>query len=274
MNARIGQKIAFIGAGNMARAILGGIVKGGLAVPEQCMAADVSEEQLARLCKSVGSVATTTDNRRVVEFADVVIIATKPYHVGAVCEAVASAARAGQLFVSICAGIRTGFIEAKLGGDARVVRVMPNTPALIGCGASAIAPGSRSTPGDLALVKSLFAAVGTAVEVEEGQLDLVTGLTGSGPAYVFRFAEALIQAGCELGLSEAKSRALVLQTVHGAARMAFESGTPLMELRQAVTTKGGTTEAGLRVLEEGDFAELVRDCVARATQRSRELSGE
>jgi pyrroline-5-carboxylate reductase len=270
--ATLTQTLGFIGAGNMARAILGGTVRAGLVDPTRALASDVSPDQLAGFCAATGA-APAASNREVAEKSDIIIIATKPFHVEGVCAEVREAARPGQIWISICAGIRTSLIEQNLGGGPRVVRVMPNTPALIGCGAAGVAPGAHATPDDLDLVTRLFGAVGVAVRVEEDQLDLVTGLSGSGPAYVFRFAEALIEAATELGLAPEQARALALQTLLGSARMALESGRPLHDLRAAVTTKGGTTEAGLRALEEGDFSELIHDCVEAATRRSRELSG-
>lgn len=265
------EKIGFIGAGNMARAILGGAVRAGIIHPGNAIAADVSPEQAARIAAET-SCRVAADNGEVARFADIVVIATKPHHVADVCRAIAPHAAPRHLFVSICAGVRTAAINDALGGGHRVVRVMPNTPALIGCGAAAVAGGGAATPDDVRRVARLFDAVGRAIVVDEEQLDLVTGLSGSGPAYVFRFTEALIEAGTHLGLRPDDARALAIQTVLGAARMAAESDRPLHELRGNVTTKGGTTEAGLRVLEEGDFGELILDCVAAATRRSRELS--
>jgi pyrroline-5-carboxylate reductase len=149
---------------------------------------------------------------------------------------------------------------------------MPNTPALIGCGAAAVAAGSHATPEDMELVCRIFDSVGKSVRLKEDLFDLVTGLTGSGPAYVFRFTEALIDAAVELGMPKDAALTLVLQMVYGSSRMAIESDRTLVELRQAVTTKGGTTEAGLKVLEEGEFPALIRDCVEAATKRSAEFS--
>lgn len=268
---KLKQTIGFIGAGNMARAILSGMLNAGLIEAKQAIVSDVSAEQLEAIGKLTGA-RLAKSNSEVVGAADVVIIATKPYHVGAVCEEVRAQTRSGQLFVSICAGIPTTLIEERLGGNARVIRVMPNTPALIGCGAAAVAAGAHATAEDVELVCRIFDSVGKSVRLGEEQLDLVTGLTGSGPAYVFRFTEAMIEAAVELGMPKDAALTLVLQTVYGASRMAIESGKPLVELRQAVTTKGGTTEAGLKVLEEGEFGALIRDCVEAATKRSAELS--
>jgi pyrroline-5-carboxylate reductase len=255
----------------MGRAILSGMLNAGLVDDSQTLVADASSEQVERIAQQTHARAAQS-NAALVEAADIVIIATKPFHVAAVCEEIRPQATPGKLFVTICAGIPTRFIEERLGGQTRVVRVMPNTPALIGQGAAGIAPGAHATQQDLQHVSRIFDAVGKAVVVEEDKLDLVTGLTGSGPAYVFYFMEALIEAGVEMGLSPEAARTLVLQMVYGSARMALQSDKSLAELRQAVTTKGGTTEAGLRQLAEGDFFELIRQCVERATQRSKELS--
>lgn len=266
------RTVGFIGAGNMARAILKGMISSGLIAPAQALLSDAVASQIEEAVAQTGARAGA-NNKEVAREAEVIVLATKPFQVVDVCEEIRSELGASKLLVSICAGIPTRKIEAGLAPGAKVVRVMPNTPALIGCGSAAIAAGANAGKRDLETVEAIFRSVGTAVVVSEDKLDLVTGLTGSGPAYVFRFIEALLQAGTELGLSDAETRALVPQMVLGAARMAIESGKPLHELRQNVTTKGGTTEAGLKVLEEGDFAQLVHDCVAAATKRSRELAG-
>jgi pyrroline-5-carboxylate reductase len=268
---RLSQTIGFIGAGNMARAIAAGIVRCGLVGAEQVVASDVSPDQLSAFSE-IGSVRTTQQNGDVVNAADIIVFAVKPYQMDEVCRGVAKLVRPDQLFISICAGIPTHFIESHFGSDSRVVRVMPNTPALLGAGAAAVSGGKKAAPGDLDVTRRMFESVGKVVQVEEDKLDLITGLTGSGPAYFFRFMEAMIEAGTELGLRPDDARTLVIQTALGAARMASESGKALHELRNAVTTKGGTTEAGLKVLEEGDLPELILNCVSAATARSRELS--
>lgn len=262
--------LGFIGGGNMARAILGGILKAGLAAPEQVVVSDVNAEQLARLSAEFG-VATTTDNSEVVRRSQTVMLCTKPFHVKDVLTAAAGDWTAEKVLVSICAGIPTGLMEGCLGGDARVVRTMPNICALVGAGAAGVSGGRFATADDVALVVQILGAVGQAVEVPEEQLDLVTGLTGSGPAYVFEFAEALIESAVELGMSAEQAGVLVRQLLVGAAHMAQTSTQSLAELRAAVTTKGGTTEAGLKALAEGDFRSLMGECVAAATARSREL---
>ncbi len=269
---KLTERIAFLGAGNMARAIAGGMIKAGLVEPSQITASDVAEGALDALEQATGG-RRAASNAAAAAGADVIVIATKPFQVGDVCREIReAAAERNPLVVSICAGIPTSAIEQHLGGEPRVVRVMPNTPALIGCGSAACAPGRFVRPGDLDLTVRIFQSVGSAIAVDESKLDLVTGLTGSGPAYVFRFMEALIAAGTELGLSAEEAAALVPRMVLGAARMAVEGTSSLADLRNAVTTKGGTTEAGLRVLEEGEFLPLIQEAVARAAERSRELS--
>lgn len=263
--------IGFLGAGNMARAILSGMIGAGVIRPEQAAVSDAVAAQCDAVRNMTGA-HIAPDNRELVRTADTVVFAVKPFHMEQVCAEIAPATRPGQLFVSICAGITCSFMEERLGTDACVVRVMPNTPALVGCGAAAIAPGRNATADNMAAVRAIFESVGIVVEVPEDKMNLVTGLTGSGPAYLFYFAEALIAAGTEMGLPQGDATRLVTQTILGAARMAMESGRTLAELRQAVTTKGGTTEAGLRELDEADLPQIVRNCVAQAAERSRQLS--
>lgn len=271
MSSLHGKKLAFIGAGNMARAIAAGVIGKGTVRPADIVASDISELQRAEFEK-LTSAQTTGSNPEATRWADVVIFAVKPFHVATVCDEIRHEMRPDHLVISICAGITTQFLEQKLGGNVRVVRAMPNTPALIGCGATAVAAGSRATREDLECVLELFRAVGVAIELPESALDIVTGLSGSGPAYVFYFAEALIAAAEKLGLAHDAAEILVKQTLHGASRLALESQQSLESLRAAVTTKGGTTEAGLRTLEQEGFQRAIFECVAAAARRSVELS--
>lgn len=265
-------RVGFLGAGNMARAIAGGLVRAGLVRPEDIVASDVVPEALAGFAAAVPGAVACQGNVELVQSANVVVFATKPYHVGDVCDEIRAAVSESKLVVSICAGVPTSLFEARVGDGVRVVRVMPNTPALVGLGSTAVSGGRWATADDVALVVRMFEGVGVAVAVDESLLDVVTGLSGSGPAYFFRFAEHLIEAGVELGLDEPTATILVRQLMHGAGKMGGESPMTLAALRQMVTTKGGTTEAGLRQLEEGDLSELVLDCVRAATRRSEEFS--
>lgn len=201
--------------------------------------------------------------------ADGAVVAVKPDDVEAACRAIA--ATGTPVALSIAAGVPLASLQAWLGDGVRVVRAMPNTPALVGAGASALAGGSTATDEDLAWAEGLLSAVGTVVQVPERLLDAVTGLSGSGPAYVFLVAEALIDAGVLAGLPRATSSALVVQTLLGSARLLAESGDGPEALRAAVTSPGGTTAAGLHVLEERAVRGALLAAVQAATERSRRL---
>jgi pyrroline-5-carboxylate reductase len=231
---------------------------------------DIDVEKTARLRDEIG-VNVAESHADLLARAGTIVLASKPQDVHKVLEAVARAARPEHLFISIAAGIAIKVFQERLGAAARIVRVMPNTPAMIGCGAAGVARGPKATDADLARALAIFGAVGVAVEVAEPLLDAVTGLSGSGPAYVFYLIEALTQAGERAGLPLDVAAALTRQSVLGAARMAAETGVEPAELRRRVTSPNGTTEAGLRVLREGDFAGLIERTVAAATERSREL---
>jgi pyrroline-5-carboxylate reductase len=242
------RRTAFIGAGNMASALVHGLIASGAARPERIVATDVSAEALEGLQQRHG-IATSASNTEAVVGADVVVLCVKPQVLPSVLAELAPALTPAQLVVSIAAGVPTGVIERALGGAARVVRAMPNTPALVLAGATAIARGRSATDADLELAATLFASVGKVVRVPEPQLDAVTGLSGSGPAYA----------------------TLAAQTVYGAAKLLHDSGAPPGALRRNVTSPGGTTQAGLERLEERGFADVIRDAVARATERATEL---
>lgn len=266
------KTIGFIGSGNMARAIIRGIVATGLTTPDRIWISDANPEQVERLSAET-EVRGAANNSEVARHCDLIILATKPHHVTGVMAEIQAVLQADRhLIVSICAGVRTATIEDAAAAGTRVVRVMPNTPALIGCGSAAIAGGRNATSADLETVSQIFRSVGTAVVLDESKLDAVTGVSGSGPAYVFRFIEALMAAAELQGLSNEEAQILVPQMVLGAARMAVEGDRTLAQLREAVTTPGGTTAAGLRVLEGEGFVKAVSDCVAAATARSRELA--
>jgi pyrroline-5-carboxylate reductase len=177
------------------------------------------------------------------------------------------------LVVSIAAGVTTGRIERELGGKVRVVRVMPNTPSLVGAGAAALAKGTHATDDDLAAAESIFGAVGISARVEEKLLDTVTAVSGSGPAYVFYVTEAMIKAGVAAGLDESLAKKLAVQTVYGAGKLLMESGEEPASLRRKVTSPGGTTEAALKVMSERKLEEIFAEAIKAAEKRSRELSG-
>jgi pyrroline-5-carboxylate reductase len=264
------HRIGFLGAGNMATALAGGFIKAGLTGGEQTVLYDIVEEKSSALAQSLGA-RTARSVREVMQGSEVIILAVKPQNAEELMPEVAPWTGPRHLFVSILAGTPTAKLEAGLGNDPRVVRVMPNTPSLVGLGASGVARGKFATEADLELALELFRSVGVAVAVEEGQLDAVTGLSGSGPAYFYALIEALVEAGREAGLERETATALALQTALGAGKLACESEDSPAELRRKVTSKGGTTAAGLAVLDQGGFTDLVKRCVEAAVARSIEL---
>ena len=266
------MKLGFIGAGNMAEAILRGLIHRQMFRPEQVMAADPSAAQRERFAESFG-VAVTGDNRSVVNSADVLILAVKPQMMAEVLSTVQPGFRGDQIVISIAAGIRTEKLDALCGGLPSIVRVMPNTPALIGKGVSALCAGPRASEDAMKLAESLFASVGATLIVNENAMDAVTAISGSGPAYVFYWMEAMLKAATELGFDPATARTLVYETVTGAAALASESSEPPDLLRARVTSKGGTTEAALAVLNEQGVAEALNEAIKAAAHRSRALSG-
>lgn len=262
--------IAFVGGGNMARALIRGLVGTATVRAEQIIAADPDESKLRTLEAELG-IRCTGDNAEAVEEASVVVLATKPQILARVLPGVAAALDSNTLLISVAAGIPTGLIERALPPGTRVVRTMPNTPALVGAGATAIAAGTHATEEDLALAEMLFRSVGISVRVPEAQLDAVTGLSGSGPAYVFAMIEALRDAGVREGLPEDTALQLASQTVFGAARLMRDENESPEVLRARVTSPGGTTRAGLDALADAGFAEAIAGAVRAATRRSVEL---
>lgn len=262
--------IGFIGGGNMAEAMLRGLIESGRDPASMVVSEpDASKRRLLTRCFSVPAVA---DNAEVVKSARTVVLAVKPQILGDVMAALKPVVSKKELFVSIAAGVLLARLEKGLGGSARVVRVMPNTPCLVGKGASVLCAGRNATAADVKLVKKMFAAVGDAhVITDEKLLHVVTALSGSGPAYVYRFAEALIEGAVKGGLDLALARALTFQTIAGAAQMMIETGQEPADLRKAVSSPGGTTLAGLGVLDDKDLVGTVKAALAAAARRSVEL---
>ena len=258
-------RLQVIGGGKMGEALLGGLVSSGWADADELHVVEPDPARQAAVSAAVGGVSVSTEPL----YGIGTVIAVKPDVVAAVLPPLAAAAAARVL--SIAAGVRTGAIEAGLPAGTPVVRAMPNTPALVGAGAAAIAGGSAAGPEDLEWAREILEAVGTVAVVAEDDLDAVTGLSGSGPAYVFRLAEALRAAGTAQGLDSAVADALARQTLLGAATLLTESGEDPGRLRENVTSPGGTTAAGLAVLDEADFMGLIDRVVEAATRRSREL---
>jgi len=268
------SRIGFIGAGAMAEALVGGLVASGVARERLC-ASDVDEGRRSAFAARLG-VAALASNAEALRRSDVVVIAVKPGSVAGALGELRAAAAPGEilraLWISIAAGVPLAVLEASLSPRARIVRAMPNTPALARAGATGLVGNAAAAPADRALARALFESVGVAWEAPaEAQLDAVTGLSGSGPAYLFAFLEALIEAGAAVGLPPQAAEQLAKQTVFGAAKLALESDRSPAELRRQVSSPGGTTLAGLARLEAGGFARAVADAVAAATRRAGEL---
>lgn len=263
--------IGFIGGGRMAEALIQGIIKAGLFGPDRIYAADPDPARQKLLAEQYG-IRTSAQAIDFIADCAVVILAVKPQVMGAVLYSVKPAIHSGNLVISIAAGIPISFIEEELSGTkCRVVRVMPNTPALVQEGASALSPGSRTTDEDMGKARAIFDAVGRSVVLAETYLDAVTGLSGSGPAYVFSFIEAMIDGGVKVGLNRADAQLLVLQTVLGSVKLAMETNEHPAQLRAMVTSPGGTTIAGLHELARSGFNGIIMDAVEVATRRSKEL---
>ena len=258
-------KLVVMGGGRMGEALVGGLLASGWAAAADVVVVEAIEARRKELAASHAGLQVAAEPVK----ADGVIIAVKPNDVEAACRQ-AGATGPGRV-LSIAAGVPLRSLEGWLGSDVPVVRAMPNTPALVGAGAAAVAAGSRAGESDLAWAEEILGAVGTVVRVSEPLLDAVTGLSGSGPAYVFLVAEALIDAGVLAGLPRDVSTTLAIQTLVGSARMLAESGDGPETLRAAVTSPGGTTAAGLRVLEDRAVRSAFLEAVAAATERSKQL---
>jgi pyrroline-5-carboxylate reductase len=258
-------RLVIVGGGKMGDALLSGLLAGGWCAPAEVAVVEAYEPRRVELTALRPGVHVSD----VVPAADGAVVAVKPADVAEACKAVADAG-VGRV-LSIAAGVRIGQLESWLAPKTAVIRAMPNTPALIGAGAAAIAPGSAASEDDLSWAEGILRAVGVVERVDEPLLDAVTGLSGSGPAYVFLITEALIEAGVHAGLPRPTSSALVVQTLLGSARLLAESGDDPEQLRAAVTSPGGTTAAGLRVLEGRAVRGAIVDAVLAAAERSREL---
>ncbi len=265
------QRVGFVGGGAMAEALAGGLIAAGLPA-NQIRAADPDPSRRKQLDRQLG-IATTTDNADAVRGCDVAVIAVKPGRVAAALATIDAEVASGPLWISIAAGVPLARLADALSPEARIVRAMPNTPALVRAGATAICGNARVHREDLSLATALFESVGTCwTAPDEALLDAVTGLSGSGPAYVFVFLEALADAGVRLGLPRDAAAQLAAQTVLGAAKLASGAGRDPAQLKDQVSSPGGTTVAGLERLESGGLRTAVYEAVAAATARSKELA--
>lgn len=260
--------VAVIGAGAMGEAIIRGLLHAGWS-PSEVTAADTAIERLELLGSELG-IGTTPDAAEAVPGKDLVVVVVKPNHVADVIDAIASSLSADQVVLSVAAGIPISAYEEKLTAIP-VVRAMPNTPALLGAGAAAIAAGTHAAPEHMRMAAAVLGAVGIVEEVPESLIDAVTAVSGSGPAYVFLLSESMQAAAREMGLPADTARSLVDQTILGAGRMLTETDADAATLRHRVTSPGGTTAAALAVFERGGFSALVADALKAAEARGREL---
>jgi pyrroline-5-carboxylate reductase len=268
-----GRKIGFIGGGNMAAALIRGLLQSETMAEGQIRASDVKAERLAEIRAKYG-IETSLDNDEIVRFADIIVIAVKPQIVDRILAPIAAAMKPGDLVISIAAGVPIEAFESRLPPGARVIRSMPNTAAMALAAATAIAPGTHATEDDVATAKALFEAVGRCVVLDESLLDAVTGLSGSGPAYVMLMIEALADGGVKVGLGRDTALLLAAQTVYGAAKLQLETGEHPGRLKDMVTSPGGTAIAGLHTLESGGLRRTLIDAVEVASNRSAELGAQ
>lgn len=268
--AALGKKIAFLGSGNMAGALVKGLLAAGAAKPAEIFCTDTRKERLDELHAKHG-VRVGQDNAEAAGWADVVVLSTKPQVFDRLLPDVARGVRGETLVISIAAGVPVAAIEALLPPATRVVRTMPNTPCLVDAGATAIAAGSYASAEDVELARKLFASVGVTVVLDEYLLDAVTGLSGSGPAYIFLIIEALSDAGVKMGLHRDSAQLLSAQTVLGSAKLLLETGEHPGRLKDMVTSPGGTAIAGLHTLEAGGLRTTLINAVETATARAKQL---
>jgi pyrroline-5-carboxylate reductase len=271
-NPRMGSelKVGFLGAGKMAAALARGFVNAGLVTPDRMMASDPIENARTHFASEVGG-KPTAFNPDVLKFAETIFLSVKPDQVSDVLSEVRPQFTDRHVLISIAAGVPIARLETALGAGARVVRVMPNTPALVGASASAFATGKGAQPQDAALVQKLLSSVGVAYQVKESLLDAVTGLSGSGPAYAFFIIEALSDGGVAAGLPRDVATKLAAQTMLGSAKMVLETGMHTGALKDMVTSPGGTTIEGLHELEKAGVRGALISAVRAATEKSRKL---
>jgi pyrroline-5-carboxylate reductase len=269
--ALLAKKVGFVGAGRMATALAQGFVRSGMLSPGSIVAGDPLKSARDAFERQVAGSTVVDQNRLVVDQADVVLLAVKPQKMSEAVADVRDAVSPAALVVSIAAGVPLRRLAAGLPQRQRIIRVMPNTPCLIGHGVSAYSRGDAATSDDAELVARLLSAVGVAFEVPEAMLDAVTGLSGSGPAFVYSMIEALAAGGIRSGLQPELAGELAARTVAGAAQMVLNTGQSPAALRNQVTSPGGTTLAGLAVLSERSFDDAVASAVSAATRRSVEL---
>ncbi len=264
------ESIGLVGGGQMGEALVRGMIESGLIAADRIIVAEPFEERRAYLKKTY-QIKTTDKPEVMAADSSVVILAIKPQIMEPVLSSYSEFLTGEHLVISIAAGVTLGQIEKGLGQDMRIIRVMPNTPALVLAGASALSGNKNLHVDDMKVGLRIFSAVGVCVEVPENMQDAVTGLSGSGPGYVFTFLEAMIDGGVLAGIPRPVAEQLALQTLYGSAKLALESGEPAAVLKGRVTSPGGTTITGIQTLEEAGLRGTVMAAIKAATERSREL---
>lgn len=264
------KKIGFIGCGKMASAIIGGVIASNYLPKENIMAAEISEEKASEKSKELG-IKVITDNNELVNSVDVIFVATTPNFVEGVLNGIKSSVTKDKLVVSIAAGVTTRFIESILGSDKRVVRVMPNTPALVLEGMSGVAGGTMATEEDVQAVVELLSNIGKAIEVTEEQLDIVTAISGSGPAFYYKVINDIARAGEKMGMDYEKALTLSIQTAIGSAKMLLSSDKSAEDLIASVATKGGCTRVGVDYMEEVDTADMFYNLIEKTAEKAHAL---
>jgi pyrroline-5-carboxylate reductase len=272
-NITAGLRIAVLGAGKMGGILLQAFLRSGLFTAEQIAATVAHDVRAEALSKQFG-LAVTTDNVRAVEGADIVLLAVKPTQVVQLVREIGPSLKESALLLSIAASVKTAAIEEAVGGVKPVIRAMPNTPAMLGAGITALCRGRFAADEQLALAQKIFATVGRTVVVDERHMDAVTGLSGSGPAFLYIILESLAEAGVNVGLPREIATQLAAQTAYGAAKMVLETGSHPALLKDEVTTPAGCTVDGILELEEGGLRVTLIKAVKRATERARELAGD
>lgn len=261
--------IGFIGSGKMASAIIKGLIKSGFAKPENLIATQAETEGVEEKSKDLG-IRIILDNKPLVEKSDIIFIATKPNQVEGVLKEISPLITADKLVVSIAAGVTTGFIESNLPAGTRVIRVMPNTPALVNEGMSGICGGKSAKADDLEYIQKMLSTIGKCIIVDESQIDIVTAISGSGPAFFYKVINDIARAGEKLGLDYEKSLLLSIQTAIGSAKMAFNRTVSMEELISNVATKGGCTRVGVDCMEEKS-EKLFFDVIKSTTEKAHAL---
>lgn len=268
------KKIAFIGAGSMAEAIISGIIKKEFLWPEHIFVTNHTNQERLKFLNEAYLVHVGQNKQEILVGADIIVLSMKPYDIKSAIDSIKPFLKQNQIIISVAAGISTDYISLLIDQDNPVIRAMPNTSASIGLSSTALTKGKTATENHLTIAEQLFNTIGMTVSVEEKNMNVVTAISGSGPAYIYYLAEAMETAAIDLGLDADVAKALIAQTVTGAGVMLDSSGKTAKELRKDITSPSGTTEAGILTLQKYDFKKIVTDCVRSAHDRSEQLGKE